>query len=299
MELLRNVHLEGSVDMAIPLGSAQHLPPASDFNTAKPIEEAGHLLSQRHASRQNDEIIIWGLVSNMKAPADVVQLWKAREQVATAFLMSSAERVNDYPGYGWAPATPYIRPQRRTVTSPEGHTYVYSVRYPSYDGIGSYSARITNFGLLGLWLVRDINQTTVSDLWDECVENMGMAHWTDPKIGNGLSSFECGPDEMIFERPDFAKSCDTLRAVLSIQYTKARIIRPLDSRGASLYLGNDARGEDFAGLIAVCVCHGPSHNSMNCNDLNTTDSEKWDWKGVFEWKDEFLEDWTIREMLII
>ena len=106
VELLRNVHREGNVNIVIPLGSAQHFLPASDFNTAKPIEEAGHLLSQRHASRHSDDIVIWGLLSSMKVPADVVQLWTAREQVATAFLMCSAERVNGSPGYGWAPATP-------------------------------------------------------------------------------------------------------------------------------------------------------------------------------------------------
>lgn len=141
--------------MVVLLGSAQHLLPASNSNTAKPIEEVGHLLSQRHASRQNDEIVIWGLVSNMKAPGDVVQLWKARERVATAFLISSAPRIKGSPGYGRAPATPYIRPQRRTTTSPEGHTHVYSVRYPSYDGFGSYLARIKAQGLQGLWLVHD------------------------------------------------------------------------------------------------------------------------------------------------
>ena len=168
------------------------------------------------------------------------------------------------------------------MTSPEGHTYVYSVKNPSYDGIGTYSVRITILETLGLLLVQDMNQTTISDLYDECVEHMGMAHRIDQKIGNSLSSFECGRDEMIFERPDFAKACDTLRAFLSIPYTKARVIRPLDSRGTFLYLGNDARREDFAALIAVCVCHGTSHNSSDCKDLNTADCEKWTWKGVFE-----------------
>ncbi|KAI4236642.1 MAG: hypothetical protein LQ349_002415 [Xanthoria aureola] len=100
VELLRTVHRAGNVDMVVLLGSAQHLLPASNSNTAKPIEEIGHLLSQRHASRQNDEIVIWGLVSNMKAPGDVVQLWKARERVATAFLMSSAPRIKDFKACG-------------------------------------------------------------------------------------------------------------------------------------------------------------------------------------------------------
>ncbi|KAL8991938.1 MAG: hypothetical protein Q9169_007516 [Polycauliona sp. 2 TL-2023] len=300
VELLRTVHRQGNVDVVVLLGSAQHLLPASDSDIAKPIEEAGHLLSQRHASRQNDEIVIWGLVSNMKAPADVVQLWKAHEHVATAFLMSSAQRVHGSAGYGWAPATPYIRPQRRTVTSPEGHIHGYSVRYPSYDGIGSYPARITVRGLHGLWLVHDMDQTTVSDLYNECIENMGIAHWTaDPNLVSSGSGCDCGPDEMIFERPDYAKACDMLRALLCIPHTKARVIRPLNSGGTSVYLGNDARGEDFAGLIAICVCHGPWHGGIECDELDTAGCGEWEWKGVFEWRDELLEDWMVREMLII
>ncbi|KAI4250100.1 MAG: hypothetical protein L6R40_000272 [Gallowayella cf. fulva] len=299
VELLRTVHQKGKVDLVILLGSAQHLLPAGDSNSAKPIEEVGHLLSQRHASRTNDEIIIWGLVSNMKAPADVLQLWKAREQVATAFLMSSAQRIDGFPGYGWAPATPYIRPQRRNVQLPRGQIQIYSVRYPSYDGSGSYSARITAQGLQGLWLVHDMDQAVVSDLYAECVERMSPTQWTDRELEKPLVGCEDGLDSMVFERPDYAKACDTLRSLLSTPYTKARVIRPLDSEGTSLYLGNDERGEDFAVLVAICVCYGTSRNSKDCNDLNMVDCEKWEWKGVFEWIDDSHPDWTTREMLIV
>ena len=300
VDLLRTVHQEGAVHLAVLLGSAQHLLPSGDSDSAKPIEEVGHLLSQRHASRKNDEIIIWGLVSNMKAPADVVQLWKAREQVATAFLMSSAIRIDGSPGYGWAPATPYIRPQRREVKLPEGQTHVYSLRYPSYDGRGSYSARITVQGLQGLWLVHDMDQAFVSHLYDECVEEMIPSQWTDRESEKPLVGCEDGPTSRIFERPDYAKACDTLRILLSTPYTKARVIRPLDSEGTSPYLGNNARGEDFTALVAICVCYRTSRdNNKDCNDPNKVDCEKWEWKGVFDWRDDSHPDWTVREMLII
>ena len=111
-DLLRTIHDEGAVDLAVLLGSAQHLLPSADSGSAKPIEEVGHLLSQRHASRKNDEITIWGLLSKLKAPKNALQLWESSEYVSTAFLMSSAPRVEGSTGYAWAPTTPYIRPQR-------------------------------------------------------------------------------------------------------------------------------------------------------------------------------------------
>ena len=298
MELLRTVHQEGAVDLAVLLGSAQHLLPAGDSNAAKPIEEVGYLLSQRHASRKNDEIIIWGLVSNTKAPSDVVQLWKAREQVAAAFLMSSAPRIDGSPGYGWAPVTPYIRPQRREVRLPDGQTHKYSVRYPSYDGRGSYLARITAQGLQGFWLVHDMDQAIVSKLHGECVEEM-MPNWDDRDWEDPSAGSEYGPDSMIFERSDYAKACDTLKTLLSTPHAKARVIRPLNSEGTTPYLGNNARGEDFTALVAICVCHGTSQDKGDCNDPKMVKCEKWEWKGVFDWGDDSHPDWTVREMLII
>ena len=297
--LLRKVHEEGAVDLAVLLGSAQYLLPSGDSKSAKPIEEVGHLLSQRHASRENDEIIIWGLVSNMKAPTDVVQLWKACEQVATAFLMSSARRIEDSPGYGWAPATPYLRPQRRDVKLPEGQTHVYRVRYPSYDGRGSYMARITVQGLQGLWLVRDVDQAWVSDLCSRCVEQMIPTQWTDQELEKPLASCEAdGLASMKFEYPDYAKAYDTLRILLSTPHAKARVIKPLDSEGTSRYLGNDARGEEFTTLVAICVCYGAPRDGEDCSD--PMNNEKWEWKGVFAWEDDDSHpDWTVREMLII
>ena len=71
--LLRTVHEKGAVDLAVLLGSAQYLLPSTNSNSARAIEEVGHLLSQRHASRKNDEIVIWGLLRNLKAPADISQ----------------------------------------------------------------------------------------------------------------------------------------------------------------------------------------------------------------------------------
>ncbi len=291
-DLLRMVHEKGAVDLAVLLGSAQHLLPSTNSGSAKPIEQVGHLLSQRHASRKDDEVTIWGLLSNLKAPTVVSQLWEARSQVATAFLMSSAPRIDGSFSYGWAPATPYIRPQRREVKLDRGRTHVYSVRYPSYDGRGSYCGRITAHGLRSLWLVHDVNHELVARLCDECVEEMILTQWTDRDSEVPLIDGEYDTDSKTFERPDYAKACEMLKGILSTPNAKARVVRPLGSEGTTPYLGNAARGEDFTTLVAICVCCEPCGVYDDYND-------KWQWKGVYDWIDDSHPDWTVKGMLIV
>lgn len=298
-DLLRKIHDEGAVDLAVLLGSAQHLLPSADSGSAKPIEEVGHLLSQRHASRENDEITIWGLLSKLKAPRNVMHFWEASEQVSTAFLMSSAPRVKGYSGYGWAPVTPYIRPQRREVQLNENKMHVYAVRYPSYDGRGSYIARITPQGLRSLWLVHDLDQGFISELCDNCIEEMMPTQWTDREVEDPLIGGEYDTESKIFERSDYANACNTLKALSSMPNTKIRIVRPVTGDGADPYIGNVSRGEDFTILIAICVCTGSNYVNNDFKDLEHRECDEWQWKGVYEWDDDTHPDWTVKEMLIV
>ena len=73
--------------------------------------------------------------------------------------------------------------------------------------------KLKDFKACGLFMM---DQTEVSDLYNECFEHMGIAHWNDPELANPCSDSESGSDTMIFERPDYAKACDTLGALLSI-----------------------------------------------------------------------------------
>lgn len=293
VDLLRKIHDEGAVDLAVLLGSAQHLLPSADSSSAKPIEEVGHLLSQRHASRNNDEIVIWGLLSNLKAPKIPLQLWEFNEQISTAFLISSAPRLKGTTGYGWAPVTPYIRPQRRQVQLVEGGMQVYNVRYPSYDGRGSYRAGITPQGLEGMWLAHDLDEEYISELCDSCVEEMM------PTPEDTLSDREYDAGSRIFERPDHANACFTLKDLSSNPDTRVRIIRPLTSEGTDPYSGNVARGENFTILVAICVCVGPIQVDGNPDDPGYEVRDKWQWNGVYEWIDDTHPDWTVKEMLIV
>lgn len=299
VDLLRTIHHAGAIDLAVLLGSAQHLLPSADPVSARPVEEVGYLLSQRHASRKNDEITIWGLLSNLGPPKNVVQFWESRQQVSTAFLISSAPRVEGNPGYGWAPVTPYIRPQRRTVQLDEKRMHVYSVRYPSYDGRGSYSACITTQGLWSLWLVHDLDLEIISEHCNTCVEEIIPTQWTDRDVEDPPIDGEYDANSEIFERPDYANACNTLKALSSTPDTKVRLIRPLSKDGTNPYLGNVARGEDFIILVAVCVCTSPNSVSSSAKDSEHGVHEGWQWKGVYEWGDDTHPDWTVKEILII
>lgn len=158
IDLLCRILDEGAIDLAVLLGSAQHLHP-SHFSDAISVEDSGLLLSQRHASRSGDEVVIWGLLNNLKGENSAINLWKSQRGIRTGFLMSSAPRIESA-GYRWAPSTPYIRPQLRTVPlndSQNSDQQHYMVCYQPYDGQGSYIAGNTDGGLQSKWLVQDMN----------------------------------------------------------------------------------------------------------------------------------------------
>ena len=176
---------------------------------------------------------------------------------------------------------------------------VYSVRYPSYDGRGSYDARITSQGLRSMWLVHELDQEIISELCDTCVEEMMPTQWTDEGVEDPHVDGNNDADSKAFERPDYANACNTLRTLSLTSDAKVRIIRPLTREGTDPYLGNVARGENFAILVAICVCFGPNDVSSNSKDGRHRLCEEWQWQGVFEWIDDTSPDWTVKEMLIV
>lgn len=298
-DVLRKVPSVGAVDLAVLLGSAQHLLPSFDAGSAKSIEEIGHLLSQRHASRKDDEITIWGLLSNLAAPKDVLQLWKAHSEVNTGFLISSAPRIQECFGYGWAPATPYIRPRDRSVALGNNAEHTYRIRYPSYDGRGSYPAQITSQGLWSKWLTHDLDRDYISKLWDACVDEMIPTQWTDQELEEPLFTENSDTNTQIFERPGYANGCYISKSLSAAPNAKVRIIRPLVKEGNDPYLANNARGEDFTILVAICVCTGLGGIDSHSNGLKNRKVEEWHWKGVYEWIDDSHPDWKVEAMLIV
>ncbi|KAI1387391.1 uncharacterized protein F4822DRAFT_280692 [Hypoxylon trugodes] len=96
----------------LPVGGT---PSAAMTNRARgfvSIHEASCLLSHRHASRENDEVIIWSLLCGDDVKETAIDLWRSMVNriIPTGFLMSSHPRigyeVEANGGFGWAPRRP-------------------------------------------------------------------------------------------------------------------------------------------------------------------------------------------------
>jgi hypothetical protein len=269
LELFLKVMNEGAIDLGVLLGSAQHLLPSSDPNAPLSVEDAAFLLSQRHASRITDEVVIWGLLSNLPGDTSPLKLWVSQPCVRTGFLMSSAPRL-ELPGYHWAPQSPYIRPQLRTVLLNNClvlgiHQQHYMICYQSYDGQDSYVARNTGSGLEGKWLVRDMDWTVLARYRDDfCFKTpLGEGHPTQQEFNPDLD-----PTIEVYEQPDTANACNLIETLISA-HNRVRVVRPLAIYGTEPYRGGRKRGETYGMVAAVCAL-GPS-------------DETWEWKGVYQW----------------
>lgn len=308
--LFQNIHQHGAVDLAVLLGSVQHLLPSSDSKSTKAVEEVGHLLSQRHASRAGDELIIWALLSSEKGVSNTpLGFWQGHKLVNTAFLVSNAPRIQGHPGYGWCPDTPYVRPQERFVDLGNNLKQYYTVRYPSYDGKGSSLARLIPYkGLFGKWLVRNIDSEEICRLYDEYEEQKSSVLWLDQDRENILHTRDFDPDIELFPRPDVARACAKIKELIVTFGHQVRLLRPLAEDGISLYKGGTDRGGDFNILVAICHLdsrqtidfHGNSSSSRDSSEFDEIHKENgWQWDGVYEWEEEYLPAWKPEEILLI
>lgn len=285
-ELFLKVLNEGAIDLGVLLGSAQHLLPSSNPNAPLSVEDAAFLLSQRHASRVTDEVVIWGLLSNLPGDVSPLELWTSQPYIRTGFLMSSSPRIES-PGYHWAPQSPYVRPQRRTISLdncliPGLHQQHYMVCYQSYDGQGSYVATNSGSGLEGKWLVLDVGLAMVAKYRDDYCDKMPLAagHSTQQDLNPDLD-----PEMDVYAQPDTANACNLVEILLSAN-NRVRIIRPLAICGTEPYRGGNSRGETYGMLAAVCA-QGPSDKT-------------WEWKGVYQWLDENMNfSWRSESMVIV
>ena len=285
IDLFHKILDEGAIDLAVLLGSAQHLLPYSDATAKLSIEDAGFLLSQRHASRPSDEVVIWGLLNNLPGDQSAFNLWKSQTRVRTGFLMSSASRLTSEK-YRWAPKVPYIRPQLRTVSLGNSIHFSaqkqhYTVCYQPYDAQGSYVAQIEARGLKGKWLIQDMNTDVLAQYRiDFCMKTgLESGHPTQQELNPHLD-----PMTEVYQQPDTASACNEIERLLG-EFRQVRVVRPLDEYGTVPYKGGRRRGEIYGMNAAVCA------SSPGC--------ESWEWQGVYQWLDE-SEDlyWRIESMII-
>lgn len=282
LDALRFLHKEGAIDIAALLGGAQHLIPHSDPKSSKTVEEAGYILSQRHTSWPEDVIICWSLLMNVAVRKTAAGLWKTQSRVRTGYLLSTADRVEQR-GLTWAPNTPYIRPEKRSVRLPNGQEQVYTRRFPPYDGDGSLFAEITPTGLHGRWRVIDVDRTLLDNAKD--IFNEMVPRNNDLRGGHEIEFDDFEPENLVYAHPDEVRAWSTMDMLLG-QGAQVRLVRALAEDGLSAYTGTSQRGEDF-GLVAA-ICASFDHGAT------------WDWKGVYSWQEsDNYEGWEVCEMLIV
>lgn len=167
-EILDDVTRNGNITIATLLLTAQHLMPAQRLavggtpseamdNRARgfvPIHEASCLLSHRHATRENDEVVIWSLLCSENVKGTPIELWRSMvgRVLPTGFLMSSHPRIGyedaSHKGFGWAPRRPDMP---EDASAKDGKVFF------ADDGSDSAHGLITQKGLAAKWLVADFD----------------------------------------------------------------------------------------------------------------------------------------------
>ncbi|KAJ0414712.1 hypothetical protein BJY00DRAFT_294599 [Aspergillus carlsbadensis] len=156
VDVLTNVFSNSSLSLISPALAVQHYTPVEHrFDGTEPvtIEQATCLLNHRHSDKDRDIPMIWSLVcgSTVAQRAEVFWQSKVGDPLATGFLVSSAPRIKDTHGLGWAPARPNLLPLMAT-TKATADPNADLEEYPAYDGQDSLSGTITSSGFKAEWL---------------------------------------------------------------------------------------------------------------------------------------------------
>lgn len=165
-EVLDDVSRNGNLTVATLLLTAQHLMPAQGIPKGGTpsealndrargfvsIHEASCLLSHRHASRENDEVIIWSLLCREDVKETAADLWRSMigRVIPTGYLMSNHPRigyeVGGHKGLGWAPRRPDM-PDDSNSSGKRGKVFF------ADDGSNSAFGRVMSGGFRAKWLV--------------------------------------------------------------------------------------------------------------------------------------------------
>lgn len=253
---LIRLHQEGSIDLAILFLAARHLLPkhTEAFRknaTRQSVEEAGNILSHRHATRESDDIVIWSLLNGIRVFDTAETFWKGKinQSINTGYLMTNTPRLQNVPGFSWAPSSPYVRISNATSReSPPSDFF-------SFDGEGSEPGTLTVKGLSAAWLVYGVDKDHAPLYQDAPV--------TAEYLNNdGTQSAEILPGHRSLN------PCWQTAMLLLESQKWVYLIQPRSSRHAGPYLAAQDRGETLGPLVAICT---------------SNDGELWRWNGVYEW----------------
>ena len=259
--------------MAILFLAMRHLLPAStdgfrNSSSRKRLEEAGNLLSHRHATRDGDDIVIWSLLSDIRVYDTAEMMWKGKikRRINTGYLMTTTPRLHGVPGFSWAPSSPYVRrPAAASGSLSKSHFF-------SFDGEGSESGTITVMGLRAEWLVYNVDKDQARLYQDAPVTAKFLN-------SDGSHSAEILPGHRVLN------PCWQAAALLLDSNRLVILIQPQSSKNAGPYDATRNRGETHGPLIAVCT---------------SGDGERWQWKGVYEWSRSIpLPEFVTEEILLV
>lgn len=269
---LTDLHKHGSVSISILFLASQHLLPASlipndRVNGLRPLEYAASLLSHRHATRRDDDIVIWSIMSNRPACFNAKEFWQGRinRKVKTAFLMSNAPRLQGLRGFSWAPATPYIRrPDSGETQEPLGP-------YLVYDGAGSEEGIVTPSGLQADWLIHRVNPR------DDLIYRDAPATMTSFTPDGRKETLPLGQHRILNRCWQYALS-------LLEDHAFVLLIQPKGLRSDLIYRSSSDRGESHGQVFAICV---------------SNDDARWRWMGVRNWPQDIALPKLEQEDLLI
>lgn len=210
-DILQMVFDCGKADIVIPFLTRSYLLPPDDITELELFEgggpvateedcrdaqgfisigEAAVLLSHRHATRDEDDVLIWNLLIGDVERQDPVEMWKLQigNKISTGALISSAPRIQHLEGFHWAPSRPTL-PRRshadRAVKNPKA--------FLAYDGGDSRNGEITTEGLRAKWLTHHFQADGLSINKDDSAHDNNDVALTLDEISNEfLWSFQFG-----------------------------------------------------------------------------------------------------------
>lgn len=298
-ELCRRIFEEGQISLATLLGCTEHLLPMEDPAANKTLAHAGYLLNQRFASRAGDDCRIWCLLSNLDPKSNAEDIWCSVEGINTGFLMSSAPRIARS-GLHWAPTTPWINRQVRTVQvmqrrhpayRDEERCQRFQVRYNPLDASGSFVGTITTAGLRSRWLFRDIDLETVAEHMEKYVGLMSCSSRKDCREVKEYQMLNENPrdDDDIYIPADAALACQRMEALLNSN-KDLRLVRPLREDGETPYEHGTNRGDRRGPVAALCIKDEREDARLD---------ETWRWDRVYQWREPTAwEFWQVGEMMM-
>ena len=289
LETLKAVQEKGSLELAILFLTTQHLflsidqaklpkePGELDTNRNYDyivgMEHAACLLSQRHASRQGDDIVIWSLLCDMDACMTAEEFWLARVDtlVNTGFLMSNVPRLSGHKGLTWAPDRPGFPVGLADVEVEEKAIHV-------YDGSHTFPGFIVNKITLGLWA----KWWMYAFKFDDESNTGAVLNLIGTTEGRFLTS-EWLVDRSLSPRLGLhARMKQIGERYLQGEYRIAALLQPCGKTKG--YEPVQYQGETEGRLLAV---------------LTSSDGFIWTWRGVYEWNEPVsLPLFRLQELLL-